>query len=127
VWLGRVENSFVKFIQEKFIQEMEGSPMATVRVVVNFRVKPGKEPDLLEGLRAVKKHQDRSGAGMFVVRQAFGPEAGNVAAVGQYSGWEAFAKVHSDPEFAQLLAKMRSDANPAWEALAAAVNEEVTL
>ena len=68
MWLGRVENSFVKFIQEKFIQEMEGSPMATVRVVVNFRVKPGKEPDLLEGLRAVKKHHDRLGAGMFVVR-----------------------------------------------------------
>ena len=71
--------------------------MATIRVVVNFRVKPGKEGDLFEGLRAVKKHHERLGAGFFVVRQAFGPEAGNIVAVGQYSNWDAFASCTRTP------------------------------
>jgi len=101
--------------------------MAAVRVVVNFRMKPGKEADLFEGLRTIKKHHDRLGAGFSVVRQAFGPDAGNIVAVGQYSSWDAFAKLESDPEFTQLLQAMRSNANPPWEAVTASVNEEVAL
>jgi len=101
--------------------------MAAVRVVVIFRMKPGKEADLFEGLRTIKKHHDRLNAGFSVVRQAYGPEAGNIVAVGQYSGWDAFAKLHSDSEFAKLLQGMRSNANPPWEAVTASVNEEVEL
>jgi hypothetical protein len=101
--------------------------MATVRVVVNFRMKPGKEAELLEGLKSVKQHHQRLGAGFFVVRHAYGPEAGNVVAVGQYSGWDGFAKLHSDPEFTKLLEGMRSNANPPWETVTAAVNEEIAI
>jgi hypothetical protein len=101
--------------------------MAAVRVVVNFRVKQGKEADLLEGIRAVKKHLDRLGEGLTVVRQVFGPEAGNIVAVGQCSGWDHFARVQSDPEFAKLLQGMRSDTNPPWEVIIASVSEEVAL
>jgi hypothetical protein len=42
--------------------------MATVRVVVNFRLKPSKEAELLEGLRSVRQHHQRLGAGFIVVR-----------------------------------------------------------
>jgi hypothetical protein len=101
--------------------------MAAVRVVVNFRVKPGKEADLLEGIRAVKKHLDRLGESLTVVRQVSGPEPGNIVAVGQCSGWDHFAKVQSDTEFAKLLQGLRSDTNPAWESMTVAVNEEVAL
>lgn len=101
--------------------------MAAVRVVVNMRVKPGKEAELFEALRGVKKHLERLGATFLVVRQAFGPEAGNIVAVSQHSGWDAFARVQSDPEFAQLLQGVRSNTNPPWDAFTAAVSEEVAL
>jgi hypothetical protein len=101
--------------------------MAAVRIVVNFRVKPGKEADLLEGIRAVKKHLDRLGESLTVVRQVSGPEPGNIVAVGQCSGWDHFAKVQSDPELAKLLQDLRSDTSPAWEAMSVAVNEEIVL
>jgi hypothetical protein len=101
--------------------------MAAVRVVVNFRVKPGKEADLLEGLRAVKKHLDRLGANFRVVRQVFGPEVRNIVAVGECSGWDHFAKVQSDLEFAQFGQAMRKETNPPWDAITASVNEEVVL
>src|SRR5689334_19995627 len=101
--------------------------MATVRVVVNFRLKPGKEDELLEGLKSVKQHHQRLGAGFMVVRQAFGPEAGNIVAVGQYSDWAAFAKLQSDPEFNKLLQGLRSNTSPPWDSVVASVNEEVAL
>jgi hypothetical protein len=77
--------------------------MASVRIVVNFRVKPGTEADLLEGIRAIKKHLDRLGESLTVVRQVSGPEPGNIVAVGQCSGWDHFAKVQSDPDLTKLL------------------------
>ena len=104
-----------------------GIPMATVRVVVNFRVKPGKEAELLEGLKSVKQHHQRLGAGFMVVRQAFGPETGNIVAVGQYADWAGFAKLHSDPEFAQLLQGWRGNASLPWDSVVASVNEEIAL
>jgi hypothetical protein len=101
--------------------------MAGVRIVVIFRVKPGKEAALLEGIRAVKRHLDRVGESLTVVRQVSGPQPGSIAAVGQCSDWNHFAKVQSDPDFAKLLDGFRSDANPAWESITVAINEEITL
>ena len=101
--------------------------MATIRMVVNFKVKAGREGNLLEALRAAKKHNDRLGANFFVVRQVAGPEVDHIAAVIQYSDWNHFAKGSSDPEIAQFLENVRRDTNPPWESLTVSINEEVAL
>ena len=96
--------------------------MATVRVVVNFRVKPGRYADLFEG-----KNVQRLGATLVVNRQDFGPEAGNIIVVVAYADYAAFAKASSDPELSGLIDTMRNNSNPAWEGLTVALNEEVAL
>jgi hypothetical protein len=101
--------------------------MATVRTVVNFRVKAGNEAKLLEALRGAKKHFDRLGATFFVVRQVAGPESGNIVAVGQYSDWNHFAKAQSDREVAQFLETVRKDTNPPWDSFTVSISEEVAL
>ena len=101
--------------------------MATIRVVANFRVKAGREANLLEAGRAFKKHMDRLGATFVVVRQVFGPEPDHIVAVSQYSDWNHFAKAQSDREVAQFLETTRRDNNPPWESLAVSISEEVAL
>ena len=101
--------------------------MATIRAVVNFRVKAGKEPDLLEAGKTIKKHFDRLGVPLVVVRQVAGPESGNIIAVVQYSDWNHFAKVQSDLEIAQFMEGVRRDTNPPWENLTVSISEEVAL
>ena len=101
--------------------------MATVRAVVNFRVKPGRYADLYEGLKAVKKIVGRLGANLVVNRQTVGPEVGNIIAVVQYENWAAYAKAASDSELQGLIETMRNNPNPAWEALTVGLVEEVAL
>ena len=101
--------------------------MATIRVVANFRVKAGREANLVEAARAFKKHVERLGATFVVVRQVAGPEAGNIVGVSQYSDWNHFAKAQSDREFAQLLEGLRRDTNPPWESFTVSLSEEVAL
>ncbi len=101
--------------------------MAAVRVVVNFRVKPGRYADLFEGLRAVKRHIERMGSIFVVNRQAFGPEAGNIVVVVQHADWATHARVASDTEFVQLLESMRNNPDPAWESITPVIYEEVAL
>ena len=101
--------------------------MAAIRVVANFRVKPGREANLLEAGRAFKKHMDRLGATFVVVRQVAGPESGNIVGVTQYSDWNHFAKATSDRESAQFLEAIRRDTDPPWEGLTASISEEVEL
>jgi hypothetical protein len=101
--------------------------MATVRGVVNFRVKPGRYADLYEGLKTVKKIVGRLGANLVVNRQTVGPEVGNIFAVIQYENWAAYAKAASDSELQGLIDQMRNNANPSWETLTVTLNEEVAL
>ena len=101
--------------------------MATIRAVVNFRVKAGKEADLLEAAKTVKKHVERLGGTFFIVRQFAGPESGNIVAVSQYSDWSQFAKAAGDREWAQFLDNVRRDTNPPWESLTVSISEEITL
>jgi hypothetical protein len=101
--------------------------MATIRVVVNFRVRAGREPDLLEAGKTVKKLLDSLGVTLFIVRQVAGPETGNIIAVQQYSDWTHFAKVQSDREIAQFVERMRQDTNPPWESFTVSISEEVAL
>lgn len=101
--------------------------MATVRLVVNFRVKPGRYADLLEGLKAVKKNLERLGSMFHVNRVAVGNEVGHLIAVGQYADFGAYAKAASDAELIKLVDAMRSNPNPPWESLTTSLVEEVPL
>jgi hypothetical protein len=102
--------------------------MAAVRVVVNYKVKPGREKDLFEGLRTVKGIVTTLGAtAVTVSRQAFGAEAGNIFLVAQFPNWATFAKVSSDQEFQHLLEQLRANPNPPIEAVVTSLNEEVSI
>jgi hypothetical protein len=101
--------------------------MATVRLVVNFRVKPGRYADLLEGLKAVKKNLERLGSKFYVNRVAVGNDVGHLVAVGQHTDFAAYAKAASDAELNKLIDAMRGDPNPPWESLTTSLVEEVPL
>jgi hypothetical protein len=101
--------------------------MATVRGVVNFRVKPGRYDDLFEGLRGVKKIVERLGSNLTVNRVAVGAEVGHVIAVVQYEDFAAYARAASDAELQRLIDGMRNNSNPAWESLTTTLVEEVPL
>jgi hypothetical protein len=99
--------------------------MATVRLVVNFRVKPGRYTDLLEGLKAVKKNLERLGSKFYVNRVAVGNDVGHLIAVGQHADFAAYAKAASDAELIKLVEAMRNNPNPPWESLTTSLVEEV--
>jgi len=99
--------------------------MATVRLVVNFRVKPGRYGDLLEGLKAVKKNIERLGSKFYVNRVAVGSEVGHIIAVGQHPDFAAYAKAAADPELIKLVDAMRGNPNPPWESVTTSLVEEI--
>jgi hypothetical protein len=99
--------------------------MATVRLVVNFRVKPGRYVDLLEGLKAVKKNLERLGSKFYVNRVAVGNDVGHLIAVAQHADFAAYAKAASDAELIKLIEAMRNNPNPPWESLTTSLVEEV--
>lgn len=101
--------------------------MATIRGVVNIRVKPGRYAELFEALKAAKQLLERLGAKPIVNRVAVGGELGNVIAVAEYADWAAYAKAASDPELNKLIDMMRNNPDPPWESLTASIVEEVPL
>ncbi len=101
--------------------------MATVRLVVNFRVKPGRYPDLLESIKAVKKAIGQLGGSLIVNRQIVGPETGNIFAVAVYEDWAAFAKSRTDPELTRAVDAIRTNRDPAFDAITVSLSEEVTI
>jgi len=101
--------------------------MATVRLIVNFRVKPGREAELLEGQKAFKKVTARLGASLVVNRQVAGPDTGNIFVVVVFADWAAYAKTASDPELQGLLDALRNNRDPAYDGYTSALNEEVPL
>jgi hypothetical protein len=105
----------------------EDRQMAAVRSVVNFHVRPGKYSQLFEVLKTIKKIVERAGGTLIVNREVFGPQPGNVVAVGQYPDWGTFAKFRSDAELEQFLERMRSNTDPPADVVASAVFEEVAL
>jgi hypothetical protein len=114
-------------IPDKLHSKMEGQSMATIRVVVNFRVKAGKEGELLQAAGAFKKVVERLGGAYLVVRQVAGPETGNIVVVHQYTGWDHFAKAVSDREGVQLMEAVRRDTSPPYESFTVSISEEVAL
>jgi hypothetical protein len=101
--------------------------MATVRGVVNFRVKPGRYAELFKGIKAVKTVIEKIGAKVIVNRQQVGPEVGNIFVVVAYSDYAEYAKVASHPELSALIDAMRNNPDPAWEGITVTLNEEVEI
>jgi quinol monooxygenase YgiN len=99
----------------------------TVTTVVAFHVRPGKEGQLLEAIKTVKKIVERAGGTMKVSRQVFGPQPGDVVAVAEYADWSPLAKLRSDPELQQFLERMRNNPEAPAELVVAAAFEEVAL
>jgi len=98
-----------------------------VRAVANFHVRPGRYNQLFEVLKTIKRFAERAGGTLIVSREVFGPQAGNIIAVGQYPDWGAFAKMRSDPEFQSFVEGIRNNSDPPAEIVASGVFEEVTI
>jgi hypothetical protein len=101
--------------------------MAAVRLVVNFRVKPGRYPDLFEGIKAVKKAVGQLGGSLVVNRQVIGPETGHIFVVTVYADYAAFAKSRTDPDLTRAVDAIRNNTDPAHDAITVSLNEEVAI
>ncbi len=98
-----------------------------ITVATMFRVRPGKQSELFETLKTVKKAVERAGGTYAVRRQFAGPQPNNIIAVAQYPDWGHLGKVRSDPEVQKLLDRVRSSSDPAAEALTTTIFEDVAL
>jgi hypothetical protein len=105
---------------------MEDHQMA-ISAVVTFRLRDGRHGDQVENFKAVKRLVERAGGTFRVHRQIFGGQANHLVAVNEYKDWNGFAKVRSDPEFAQLVERIRGSANPAADMIGADLYEELTI
>ena len=95
--------------------------------VVTFRVRDGREGEQVENLKAVKRLVERGGGTFRAHRQRFGSLVNHLVAVSEYKDWNSFAKVRSDPEFSQLVERIRGNANPAADMVGGDVYEELTI
>ena len=97
----------------------------TISAVLSFRPRDGRIGEQLENLKAVKRLVERAGGTFRVHRQLFGAQAGTLVAVSEYKDWNGFAKLRSDSEFAQLVDRIRANANPAADIVGGDLYEEL--
>jgi hypothetical protein len=95
--------------------------------VVTFHVRDGRQGEQVESLKAVKRLVERGGGTFRVFRQLFGSQVNHLVVVSEYKDWNGFVKVRSDPEFSQLVERIRGSANPAADLVGADVYEELTI
>jgi len=79
----------------------------------------------MENLKAVKRLVERAGGTFRVHRQTFGAQANTLVAVSEYKDWNGIAKVRSDPEFVQMVERIRASANPAADIIGGDLYEEL--
>jgi hypothetical protein len=96
-----------------------------VSAVLTFRARDGRLGEQLESLQAVKRLVERAGGTFRVHRQLFGAQANTLVAVSEYKDWNGFAKLRSDPEFLQLVDRIRSVPNPAADIVGGDLYEEL--
>lgn len=96
-----------------------------VTAVVAFRARDGRLGEQLENLKAVKRLVERAGGTFRIHRQVFGAQVNTLVAVSEYKDWNGLAKLRSDPEFLQVVERMRSGPNPAADLVGADVFEEL--
>jgi uncharacterized protein (DUF1330 family) len=98
-----------------------------ITVATMLKVRPGKQSDLFETLKAVKKAVERAG-GTYAVRREFaGPQPNNIIAVAQYPDWSHLGKVRSDPELQKTMDRVRSSSDPAAEVVTTTIFEDVAI
>jgi hypothetical protein len=98
-----------------------------ITVALMLKVRPGKQNELFETLRSVKKAVERAGGTYAVRREVAGPQPNNLITVAQYPDWSYLGKVRSDPEFMKVMERVRSSADPAAEAQTATIFEDVAI
>ena len=98
-----------------------------ISAVVTFHVRDGRQGEQVENLKAVKRLVERGGGTFRVFRQLFGSQVNHLVVVSEYKDWNGFAEVRSDPEFLQLIERIRESANPAADLVGADVYEELTI
>lgn len=96
-----------------------------VSAVITSRVRDGRLSEQLENLKGIKRMVERAGGTFRVHRQLFGTQINTLVAVSEYKDWNGFAKVRSDPEFAQAIERIRSAANPAADIISGDLYEEL--
>lgn len=96
-----------------------------ISAVVTFRAREGRLGEQLENLKAVKRLVERAGGTFRIHRQVFGAQANTLVAVSEYKDWNGLAKLRSDPEFSQLVDRIRSGPNPAADMVGADLYEEL--
>ena len=94
-----------------------------ISLVVTFHVRDGRQSEQVENLKAVKRLVERGGGTFRAHRQLFGSQVSHLLVVSEYKDWNG----RSDPEFSQLVERIRGSANPAADLLAANVHEELTI
>jgi hypothetical protein len=96
-----------------------------VSSVITFRARDGRLSEQLENLKGIKRLVERAGGTFRVHRQLFGTQVNTLVAVSEYKDWNGFAKLRSDPEFAQAVERVRSSANPAADIVAGDLYEDL--
>jgi hypothetical protein len=96
-----------------------------ISAVITFRARDGRPGEQLENIKAVKRPVERVGGTLRVHSQTFGQQVNTVVAVSEYRDWTGLAKVRSDPEFVQIVERMRSGANPAADLIGGDLYEEI--
>ena len=98
-----------------------------VTLATNLKVHPGKQNELFESLRTIKKAVERAGGTYAVRRQVAGPQPNNIVAVAQYPDWGSLGKVRSDPEVQKLMDRIRNSTDPAAEPVTTMIFEDVAI
>lgn len=98
-----------------------------ITVATMLKVRPGKQSELFENLKLVKKAVERAGGTYAVRREVAGPQPNNIITVAQYPDWSHLGKVRSDPELQKLMEKIRSSSDPAAEAVTTTIFEDVAI
>ena len=98
-----------------------------IRAVTILKVRPGKEKEIFDTLKAVKKLVEHAGGTYSVSREVVGPQPNHIVAVAQYPDWSHVGKMRSDPELLKLMDRIRSSSDPAAEAVSSAILEDVAI
>jgi hypothetical protein len=96
-----------------------------ITLATMLKVRPGKQNELFENLKTVKKAVERAGGTYAVRREVAGPQPNNIITVAQYPDWSHLGKVRSDPEVQKLMDRIRSSSDPAAEPVTTTIFEDV--
>ncbi len=100
--------------------------MALGYAVAHFKVKPGREAELLEGVKNLKRVVQRLGAQVRASRARVGDPT-RIVMVVEWPSIAAWGTGQADPELRTLTDGMRNNANPPWETIEIAMFEEIPL